>query len=145
MSRTTSCAAFSKSSYPGQLVAQLFERVVVCQTTDNYHSCTGCSSIRKVILLVEQPINHENAHPPLLCNQEGRLLCGTFFLGCKQIFFCFQISFCHVKRRNRAGSSRNECDYSQRGTHTSFPLLDCRSCDNFGLAHFSTILLEKKS
>ena len=63
----------------------------------------------------------------------------SFFLGCKQRFFCFQVSFCPVKRGNRAGSSRNESDYSRRGTQISFPLLESRSCDNFGLAHFSIV------
>ena len=74
----------------------------------------------------------------------GRLLCGA-----SEFFFCFQVvsSFCPVKRGNRAGSSRNEFDYSRRGTQTSFPLLDCRSCENFVLiiAHFSFFLLLKKS
>ena len=67
-----------------------------------------------------------------------------FFLGCKQRFSWFQVSFSPVKRGNRAGSPRNEFDYSRRGTQTSFLLLDCRSCENFGLAHFSIFLLEKK-
>ena len=72
---------------------------------------------------------------------------GLFFLRLQTEIFRFRASFCPVKRRNRAGSSRNECDYSRRGTQTSFPLLDCRSCVNFGLAHFSIVLLlieEKK-
>ena len=54
-------------------------------------------------------------------------------------FFCFEISFCPVKRGNRAGSSRNESDYSRRGTQISFPLLESRSCENFGLAHLSML------
>ena len=70
---------------------------------------------------------------------------GLFFWGCR-VFFCFQVSFCPVKRGNRAGSSQNEFDYSRRGTQISFPFLDCRSCENFGLyvAHFSTFFVEKK-
>ena len=60
-------------------------------------------------------------------------------------FLCLQVSYCPAKRGNRAGSSRNEFDYSGRGTQAIFPPLDCRSCDNFGLAHFSIFLLEKKS
>ena len=39
------------------------------------------------------------------------------FWGCKQSIFRFQVSFCHVKRGNRAGSCRNEFDYSRRGTY----------------------------
>ena len=49
-----------------------------------------------------------------------------------------------MKRGNRAGSSRNESGYSRRGTQTSFPFLESRSCENFGLAHFLIFLLEKK-
>ena len=41
-----------------------------------------------------------------------------------------------MKRGDRAGSSRNEFDYSRRGTQTSLPLLDYRSCENFGLRPF---------
>ena len=69
---------------------------------------------------------------------------GLFFWGCR-VFFCFQVSFCPVKRGNRAGSSQNEFDYSPRSTQTSLPFLDCRSCENFGLAHFSIFFLQKKS
>ena len=65
----------------------------------------------------------------------GRL----FQKGCKQIFFCFQVSFCPIKRGNRAGSSRNESNYSRRDTQISFAFLESRSCDNFGLAHFSIV------
>ena len=65
------------------------------------------------------------------------------------LFFCFQVSFCPVKRGNRPGSSRNESDYSRRGTQISFPisfaLLDCRSCKNFGLySSFFNFLARKK-
>ena len=73
---------------------------------------------------------------------DSRFLWGLFFLGYKQRFFCFQVSFRPVKRGNRAGSSRNEFNYSRRGTQTSFSLLDCRSCENFELAHSSVSLLE---
>ena len=58
-------------------------------------------------------------------------------------FFAFKLVL-PSKERNRAGSSRNEFDYSRRNTQTSFSLLDRRSCDNFGLAHFSMFMLEKK-
>ena len=61
------------------------------------------------------------------------------------MYFCFQVSFCPVMRGNRGGSSRNESDYSRRGTQISFPLVDCRRCEDFGLAHFSIFLLEKKA
>ena len=54
-------------------------------------------------------------------------------------YFCFQVSFCPVKRGNRAGSCRNESDYSRRGTQINFPLLESRSCEKFGLAHFSIL------
>ena len=73
------------------------------------------------------------------------LYAGLFFWGCKQRFFCFQFSFCPVKQGNRAGSSRNEFYYSRRGAQTSFLLLDCRSCENFGLVHVSIFLLGIKS
>ena len=57
-----------------------------------------------------------------------------FFLRLQTaIFFRVQFWFCPVKRGNRAGSSRNESVHSQRGTQTSFPLLESRSCKNFGL------------
>ena len=69
----------------------------------------------------------------------GRFLWGTFFFRL-QSFFCFQVSYCPVKRGNRAGSSRNEPDYSRRGTQISFPLLESRNCEKFGLAHFSIIM-----
>ena len=64
------------------------------------------------------------------------------FWGCKSrdFFFLwslFQVCFCPVKRGNRAGSSRNDSDYSRRGTQTSFPLLDSRNQESLGLAHFS--------
>ena len=65
------------------------------------------------------------------------LYAGLLFWGCEQRFSCFQARLCPVKRGNRASSSRNEFDHSRKGTHTSFPLLDCRSCHNFGPAHFS--------
>ena len=68
---------------------------------------------------------------------------GDFFRGYKQNVFCFQVSYFPVKRGNRAGSSQNEFDYSRRGTQAILPLPDCRSCENFGLAHFSIFLLEK--
>ena len=37
-----------------------------------------------------------------------------------EFFFCFQVSFCPVRRENRVGSSWNESDYSGRGTQISF-------------------------
>ena len=61
---------------------------------------------------------------------------GLFFEVANRLF-CFQVSFCPAKGGNRAGSSRNESDYSGRGTQTSFPLLESHSCEKFGLAHFS--------
>ena len=70
---------------------------------------------------------------------------GNFLFYVANRLFCFQVSFCPVKRGNRAGSSRNEVDYSWRGSQTSFSLLDCRCCENFWLPHFSIFLLEKKS
>ena len=66
-----------------------------------------------------------------------------FFLGCKQRFSWFQVSFSPVKRGNRAGSPRNEFDYSRRGTQTGFPLLDCRSCANFELIRTSQMCSQK--
>ena len=41
------------------------------------------------------------------------------------------------KARKSSGPSRNESDCSRRGTQTSFPLLESRSCESFGLAHFT--------
>ena len=51
--------------------------------------------------------------------------------GRKQRFCCVQVSFCPLKRGNRAGSSRNESAYSRRGTQTSFPLLDLSQLREF--------------
>ena len=45
---------------------------------------------------------------------------GDFFFEVTELS-CFQVSYCPVKRGNRAGSSRNESDYSRRGTRISFP------------------------
>ena len=47
---------------------------------------------------------------------------GLFFNVAKIDFCAFKFSFCPIKRGNRAGSSRNESDYSPRGTQISFPL-----------------------
>ena len=58
-----------------------------------------------------------------------------FFLRLQTEIFFFQGSFSPVKRGNRAGSSRNESDYSRRGTQISFPLLESRSCENLSLIH----------
>ena len=71
---------------------------------------------------------------------------GLFLWGCKQRFFCFQVSFCPVNRGNRAGSSWNQSDYSRRGTQVRVPLLECRSCEDSGLLinHLPIFLLEKK-
>ena len=73
---------------------------------------------------------------------------GTFFLEVANwvVVFSFKLAFAPVKRGNRAGSSWNESGYSPRGTQISFPLLESRSCENFGLliGHFSICLLEKK-
>ena len=50
------------------------------------------------------------------------LMRDFFFWDCKQsFFFCFRVSFWPLTRGNRAGSSRNESDYSRRGAQTSFP------------------------
>ena len=67
-----------------------------------------------------------------------------FFEVANIVFFCFQVRFCPVKRGNRAGSSRNEFNYSRRGTQSSFLFLDCRRCKNFGLGHFSVFLVERR-
>ena len=60
----------------------------------------------------------------------------------------FSVSNLVLLRRERKSSrfSRNEFDYSRRGTRTSVPHLDCRSCDNFGLllAKIPIIWLGKK-
>ena len=69
---------------------------------------------------------------------------GDFLFRLQAELFCFQVSYCPVKRGNRADSSQNESDHSRRGTQAIFPLLESRSCENFGLAHFSFFLLEKK-
>ena len=58
---------------------------------------------------------------------------------------CVQVRWCPVKRGNRTGSSRNEFAYSRRGTQAIFPLLDCRSCEKFGLAHSFNFLTRKKN
>ena len=81
------------------------------------------------------------------CSMHIKAVCyaGLFFWGCKQRFFYFQVSFCLVKRGKRAGSARNESDYSRRGTQISFPLLESRSCENFGLSQISISSLEKRN
>ena len=72
---------------------------------------------------------------------KGRFVCGTISWGCR-VFFCFQVSFLPRKARK---SSRLLSGwvwlYSRRRIQTSFPLLDCLSCENFGLAHSSIFLL----
>ena len=44
---------------------------------------------------------------PIKSGVIGPFLRGDFFFRL-QSFFCFQVSYCPVKRGNRAGSSRNE-------------------------------------
>ena len=84
----------------------------------------------------------------LTVDQNGQAVCyvGLFFEVANRDF-CFQASFCPVKRINRAGSSRNEPYYSRRGTQICFPLLESRSCENFRLliAHFSNAQSETDS
>ena len=70
-----------------------------------------------------------------------------FFEVAKRVFFFWVksfSSFCPVKRGYWAGSSRSEFDYFRSGTWTSFPLIDRRIWENFGIAHLSIFLLEKK-
>ena len=95
--------------------------------------------------IVHAPEEFQKSPPRQYTFSRGEAVCyaGLFFEVAKRVFFCFQVSFCPVKRGNRAGSSRNEFDYSRRGTQISFLLLDCRSCDNFGLAHFFNFLKKK--
>ena len=67
------------------------------------------------------------------------------FRGCKQSF-CFQDSFCPVKRGNRAGSTRNEsdCILSQRDPD-QFPAFresQLREFRVFLLAHFSNVVIK---
>ena len=98
---------------------------------------------RKPLRIAAHHDNILNAVRMLLKIPLGRFLRGTFFFRLWGIF-CVQVSYCPAKGGNRAGSSMNEFDYSRRGTQTIFSLLDCRSCENFGLAHFSIFLPEKK-
>ena len=67
------------------------------------------------------------------------LVMGDFFLKVtNRAFFAFKLVNCPVKRRNQASSSRNDSDYPrERVTQISFPLLESRSSETFGLAHFS--------
>ena len=51
--------------------------------------------------------------------------------------------FCPVQRGNRAGVSRNEPDYSRRGTKIRFPLLKGHSCERFGMAQLLNVLSGK--
>ena len=53
--------------------------------------------------------------------------------------FALKLFFCPVKRGNRAGSSQNDTDYSWRGVQIRFSLLESRSCEIFGPAHFSIV------
>ena len=57
----------------------------------------------------------------------------VFFRDYKQTSFCFQAMFRTVNRENRACFSRNESDYSRRGTHIKFGLLKGRRYERFGL------------
>ena len=55
-----------------------------------------------------------NTRLPSSANTSRFLWGGLFLIGCR-VFFCFQVSVSPVKRGNRAGSSRNESDYSTLG------------------------------
>ena len=70
---------------------------------------------------------------------------GFIFWGCKKIFFCFQVSFCPVKRGNRAGSSRNEWVWLlSEGYPDQVPASRLSQLREFRTtAHFSIFLLEK--
>ena len=54
---------------------------------------------------------------PDLQNPRPFVMRDFFFEVAKLSFFCVEVSFFPVKRGNRAGSSRNESDYSRRGTY----------------------------
>ena len=62
-------------------------------------------------------------HDTARIDRWGKRSVRIFFVRLQR-FFCVHVSFCLVKRGNRAGSSWNESDYSRRGTQTSFSLLD---------------------
>ena len=63
----------------------------------------------------------------------------VLFEVAKRDLFALKLCFCPVRRGNRAGSSRNESDYSWRGVQIRFSLLESCSCENFGPAHFSIV------
>ena len=69
-----------------------------------------------------------------------------FFEVANRAVFCFQVSFFPVKRENRAGSSRNEFDYTRERYPDQFLASRLSQLREFWttVAHFSIFLLEKK-
>ena len=73
-----------------------------------------------------------------------RFVCGSFFLRLQTENFMLSSFVFNCDERKAGRCFRNEFDYSRRSTQTSFPLLDCRNCENFGLPRLSIWLLKKQ-
>ena len=71
-------------------------------------------------------------------------VCGSFFLRLQTENFMLSSFVFNRNERKARRCFRNEFDCSRRGTQTSFPLLDCRNCENFGLPRLSIWLLKKQ-
>ena len=63
-----------------------------------------------------------------------------FFLGCRPFFAFKLVNAPYREEIEPPLLGINKFDYSRRGTQAIFPLLDCRSREIFGLAHFSIFL-----
>ena len=111
-------------------VGQLFRPLCL---QSNMPILQSSSSIHRRVLRLRHSSSSTFWHQPSHFCRRPFLMGGFFWGGYKQSFFRFQVSYCPVKSGSRAGSSRNESDYSRRGTRISFPLLEGHSCDNFGL------------
>ena len=94
----------------------------------------GFACVKRPRLADKPKSNRKKAHK----NRPRPYVLRAYFLYVRQRFFSFEVSCWPVQRENRAGSSRHESDYSRRGTQISFPLLECRSRENFGQAPFSS-------
>ena len=57
----------------------------------------------------------------------------------RAFFFAFKVVIAPEREEIEPALLVIESDYSRRGTQISFPFLESRSCENFGLAHFSIV------
>ena len=70
-------------------------------------TCSIQTPTRQRLFLTASPINLDSFR----CFIDGG---PPRCLRTKQSFFCFRVGFCHEKRGNRTGTTRNEPDYSRR-------------------------------